>query len=875
MSILRDDLIISFGMVQPEVFLREFCDVSMNHFDGCIPPENVFLRYAGEYFHGHIYEENINWYKNMCSAIKSRGQYCGGTSIFALIPEYTLHALSTAHGEPLCRQDQKLNWRICYLHLGQDLLVCAHKAYLSVTQSRKITQFDWPSVIGTDDRRLFGILEKGLAENHFHLGGSTRGFDISWICLMNCPRRISEFLKENKSDINKGFKKNLNSGISFGTLDNRLSWKSRLIIACWLRVQLFGYICTHKFNNSVKHLSDILKYAGIMTSGEISNMVSEAKYVYGRQGRIKQPDGRYKCLDYAITDTHAHRSCNRILTGERRILFQSFYLIYSGGIDDKKELQRFEEMFYLYLLIKTQFRREIIQTNNRYGFKNFADYQDRKDIIFDSLPMYAREAYNLSVLDAVRNGKVKSLEMRTIPKKNFSDTVKKIDNIDNAILSLSKGTNHSSYEEFKRYFYDNCFYVFHFPKRPEKNPLPKHRESSLSWLNSPQNKTVRRDTKFEAYAIALSFKECRNMVMRIRGIDSCTFEIPCRPEVFATEFRFLRDYICTYIPGRILSKQGIVQPKISATYHAGEDFMDIIDGLRAIDEALRFLEMQPGERLGHAIALGTDAHIYYELKHYMQILTKQNYLDNIVWALNKARSFDIDLGSAFKQRMTDKASELIYEIFGKNYDIRDYFNSWKLRGDAPGLYRFGHFNEAAYTDKYYNSIRAQYNRHMIADYHHRKILDPIRKNEAAAYLYFLYHFDYSVREKGAECTDVPVTEEYIALTKALQAGMRREIADKRIAIECNPSSNVLIGPFDRYDKHPIFTFCPVVPQKGEICQFVSVNTDDQGVFDTSLEEEYALLECALRKQGAYSDMEIYDYLERLRQNGFAQVFPKA
>lgn len=874
MRILRDDLIISFGMVQPEVFLKEFCDVSKHSFNGCIPPENIFVRYAGEYFRGHIHEENINQYKNMCSTIESRGQYCGGKSIFALIPEYTLHVLSSAHGEPLCRQDQKLNWRSCYLHLGQDMLVCAHKAYLSVTQNRKVTQFDWSSVIGTDDRRLSGILEKGLAENHYHLGGSTRGFDISWICLMNCPRRISEFLKENKRDNNKGFKENLNSGISFGTLDNRFSWKSRLLIACWLRVQLFGFIHTLKFKKVDKSLKDILKYFGIRASGEIINMVSEAKYVYGRNGRIKQPDGRYKCLDYAITDTHAHKSCNRILTGERQFLFRAFYLIYSGVID-KKDMQTFEEMFYLYLLIKAQFRHELIQTNNRYGFKNFADYQDRKDIIFDSLPMYAREAYNLSVIDAVNNGNVKSLEMRTIPKKSFYDTVKKIVNTDNAILSLPKEEDSRSYEEFKQNFYDNCFYVFHFPKFPERKALPKYRKSSLSWLNSPQNITVRQDTKLQACAIARSFKENRNMVMRIRGIDSCTFEIPCRPEVFATEFRFLRDYVCTYFPRRRLSKRGIVQPKISATYHVGEDFMDIIDGLRAIDEALRFLEMQPGERLGHAIALGTDVNIYYDLKNSMQILTKQNYLDNIVWALNKTRSLDIDMGNTLIQKIKDTASELIFEIYGISYEIRDYFNSWKLRGDSPCLYRFGHFNETEYTNRYSNSIKSQFKRHMIADYHHRKALDPIRKNEVAAYLYFLYHFDYSVRKKGAECIRIPVKDEYIALAKALQDGMKNEIASKRIAIECNPSSNVLIGPFDRYDKHPIFTFCPVVTQKGKVCQFVSVNTDDQGVFDTSLEEEYALLECALRKQGYYSDIEIYDYLERLRQNGFAQVFPKA
>ena len=63
--------------------------------------------------------------------------------------------------------------------------------------------------------------------------------------------------------------------------------------------------------------------------------------------------------------------------------------------------------------------------------------------------------------------------------------------------------------------------------------------------------------------------------------------------------------------------------------------------------------------------------------------------------------------------------------------------------------------------------------------------------------------------------------------------------------------------------------------------YVSVNTDDQGIFDTSLENEDALIASCLEKQRnedgtqKYSSQAILRYLYNLREMGEMQVFPKA
>lgn len=279
--------------------------------------------------------------------------------------------------------------------------------------------------------------------------------------------------------------------------------------------------------------------------------------------------------------------------------------------------------------------------------------------------------------------------------------------------------------------------------------------------------------------------------------------------------------------------------------------------------------------------MGVYAKEYYKLKRSKVVLRKQDYLDNIIWALNKARETGIYIDSILKQQLERKAQQLIYDIYDNDYSLMDYYFSWRLRGDDPEFYRYGKYNEKAYKKAVNYTIVGvlhQYNTQLIMR-HYSSDLNSIRNNSKAARIYSMYHFNNNVKEKGKETEEVKISEQYIDMVTALQEKMMIEISHKHIGIETNPSSNVLIGPFDRYDQHPIFRFYPVVPTSSQQAQFVSVNTDDQGVFDTSLAMEYSLLACTLRSLKdsqniqIYNDDCIYNYLERIRENGFSQIFP--
>jgi adenosine deaminase len=111
-----------------------------------------------------------------------------------------------------------------------------------------------------------------------------------------------------------------------------------------------------------------------------------------------------------------------------------------------------------------------------------------------------------------------------------------------------------------------------------------------------------------------------------------------------------------------------------------------------------------------------------------------------------------------------------------------------------------------------------------------------------------------------------------------------EFGRKQISIETNPTSNYLIGTFQKYANHPIKIFYnlgletdPIAISKSPQIS-VSINTDDQGIFSTSLENEYAFLAISLLKERdndgklKYNSAQIYDWLYRIMKMGNNQSF---
>lgn len=157
--------------------------------------KETYLREAEAIFRTRSYDELQNNYDILLQSM--RGKNSEDISVFNSVMNLTEKLLIYDGSEIRCKFDELLRWREISFYLGQDLLTCAFIASEDLKYGETNRRFfAWLPIIRSDDNRLHNILDKGMAENHFHLAGSTKVFELNWICLMNLIEgRIHDFKK--------------------------------------------------------------------------------------------------------------------------------------------------------------------------------------------------------------------------------------------------------------------------------------------------------------------------------------------------------------------------------------------------------------------------------------------------------------------------------------------------------------------------------------------------------------------------------------------------------------------------------------------------------------------------------------------------------
>lgn len=778
-------------------------------------------------------------------------------AFFSLI-RFSTRMLTIQAGEPLCQIHEAGLWRQAYLSMGQDLLVCAYLAYEDIRRRQDRQDFTWPAVIRTDHKALNAQISQGLAENHYHLYGSTQTFPLTWCNLMNYPSDLE--------GADWGQFDRFLQPVSVRSPDDCLfSSKERVRYAALFRSGLF---CRFHPAMGVAVKEDLRNFHPEVRCG---NRIRMLLHLYGAQ--VPQPNGRSDKLDYALEEPVLQArpdAAYRCLAGERSLLYRLFRAFLEGSLDLEEQ-----QVLYLYIVLKLLFRSEMIQVNQQVGFQNFKEYQDRKGtLIFRDA--YWVEAVRMGIHAPLHEGNVTSLEVRVIPREYAFQYLGMVRDIDKKESFANRSAFLRELDPFlpapepERAHKEQAadvpyFYVMHFIK--QKDVLPK---SPLAM--KCRHHSLRCAVRKQAVALARSLSNNPWLCTRMRGIDSSSNEIGCPPEVFATAFRFLRDFRPQeYFRSALFQQPGV--PRLSATYHVGEDFLELASGLRAIDEAVVYLELRRDDRLGHALALGISPEAYYAVKGRHLYIEKQDRLDDLVWLLYRGQELGVVMEPALRSLLSREAETLLLEIYQRsNITLLQYYCAMQLRGDDPSLYATGKLRLPG-------DLCDQYDRFQYSC--RKPDLETYRNTKTLVKLYHRYHFGYDERKRGKTIQTVDITPEYLRLMRQTQERLRARLAQKNIVIECNPSSNVLIGTFGSYSRHPLFRF-----YGGRLCQEdcaphlqVCVNTDDLGVFDTSLAFEYALLYHTLNEEltpervKKYQENDILQYLNDVRAMGHMAAFP--
>lgn len=163
--------------------------------------EDIYMRYSSDVFPCATDDERRNNYLFMCSQMKFqtdlwKNDISEDIGVFQLVFSVANKMLRLDGNEIKCKFDQLLRWREISLLMGQDFFTCAYLAYDDWKKGYNTQYFAWLPIIRSDNSRLHNILEQGVAENHFHLNGSTKIFELNWLCLMNhISSRNAEFKK--------------------------------------------------------------------------------------------------------------------------------------------------------------------------------------------------------------------------------------------------------------------------------------------------------------------------------------------------------------------------------------------------------------------------------------------------------------------------------------------------------------------------------------------------------------------------------------------------------------------------------------------------------------------------------------------------------
>ncbi|RED26349.1 adenosine/AMP deaminase-like protein [Flavobacterium cutihirudinis] len=805
-------------------------------------------------------------------------------SVFNILTHFNSKILVEENLEPFVVFEHLLKWRDLSYYVGEDLLTCSHFAYLDSISQRRRDFFSWRPTTFSNNKQLRTLLKKGLAENHFHLKGSGPVFDLSWINIMN---NVNKF--ENEFDLLER-EISLLTKISNSSVTSRKSLKILVYKAAYIRLKLFNFLNNiDQYDDKRKEFKvDLSKDSNPIDSYDLilrlNDLNQEINLNRKDCGHCFKHFKNVEVIDYAIPKNIHKQNLEHsyIFYGERKFLYDCFKKIYSR----ENDFEKFHYLFHSYLLIKAQFRAELIQINDKVGFGNFSKYQNRKEFFLRDKSIYHTAFVNLAVHDTLTHSKIKSFEVRIAPKESYIDLTKSI-KLYNTVLTKNAIQSEKEFNpDFKNLNIistEQHFYTIHYIKDEDK-----FETSNISSYITCRHFDLRKKIKKQSIAISTLRESHLKYFESIRGIDAASSEFAASPEVFAHGFRYLKNHKLKGTLNHLKDK--ISEHKMYATYHAGEDFYDILDGLRAIDECVLFLNLSQGDRIGHALALGIDVREYYEFKKYKLMLPKQTVLDNTVWLLAKIRKYGISICRNEVNRLERLYEILFYELYQQNFDESEfkkkyfhqtvYFDAWKLRGDDPYLY-FDNLQEEVYS-----KINLTYwERCRINDI--PVILKNVRNNIDVKFLYQQYHFNPKIKEQGKMIKQLEISHDYILLVEEVQKNMMHAIASLNIGIECNPTSNYLIGTFKRYAKHPITKFfnlglemdhnvikdCPQLS--------VSINTDDQGIFSTSLENEYALMAIALEKEKdefgkpKYNSKMISEWLDKVRQMGIEQSFKES
>ena len=230
-----------------------------------------------------------------------------------------------------------------------------------------------------------------------------------------------------------------------------------------------------------------------------------------------------------------------------------------------------------------------------------------------------------------------------------------------------------------------------------------------------------------------------------------------------------------------MRKNGIA----NCTFHAGEDFKHIVSGIRSIYEAVLFLELRHGDRLGHCTAIGIEPQLWMDKTGCKCIISQGEWLDDMVflWFLIKETK-----ESRLQQcipLLESQISEFSHKVYGKIFPPYILSEAWKLRKFDPFLY----MEEKNFSD---------FNPFIIESYEKDKEIRQMFENDDMNEIMKIYHrISFNANDEYDRLIEIESGRILNPNEMCIVQGIVLDFLNKKgIAIETLPTSNLRISYYD-------------------------------------------------------------------------------
>ncbi|MDO7487586.1 hypothetical protein Q5O89_20875 [Peribacillus frigoritolerans] len=496
-----------------------------------------------------------------------------------------------------------------------DLLAILYLLDLGMEDEYSLKSF--AAGINVSDTQLDKILSKGIAETHLHLNAAG-SFDFTWQTLMSNQKVDDQvFLSTFKYD------KEIKYFVKAMSI-------IRIVLAMFLKAKvnfkngltLSEFIKNHYIPHGVENF-DICEFFHLIINGEklscriteyeLSEVVENLKLnlnllptsfiSYDYVSRFGQNDIIYQLLGTFGEDN----------TVERVLLFRAIkYLKINGEIDNM-----FNDIFWQYIRIKNQIFQLHVQQNSINGLEYFVEYFGRAtEVRVDD----EEQRLNYLLNYQAQNPFLKKMEVRISVGRGKDDKEKK--------LSLAR--------KLKSFFTAYLQLINEFEKNNKTSPsigiIVHFIKSRIKFRDDGDiYETYGRKIKNyhnEMQALIELREEVNGLSNYIVGIDAAGEELVTEPWMFSKIFQQARDSKSQKLFYDHLGHNQI--QNLGLTYHVGEDFRNLLTGLRWIDEVIEHFQYHAGDRIGHAVALGIDVNSWAN-ENPVITLPRNEHLENLLW----------------------------------------------------------------------------------------------------------------------------------------------------------------------------------------------------------------------------------------------------